>query len=1432
MKRLFVLICAAALASLMPVWSEGSDSVYDLSSPSFLGGGWSFTSQESPQADGINPAASARNQRVTLDLSYIGLGLDDTLSGWSGLVLNAGMSIPTRAGVVSFAGNFRHSPDWETVNLGTQLDLKASFAKEIYDGYLAGLGLNASVGDGQAYTADLGIIHPVGTWKGLKNFRWALVLQELGYVDKTADYPAPFSLGAGAAFTPLSTTSLRLDIKSDITFPTFQNVRMVWGADFVFRDRLGLQLGLRMDAAEILDGDYSGLIPSFGLYYNYRTSIPEEKLSSGMVEKGWNQSDIHINAAAAPMGNGLWAIGGGLNVPLGVIDRKAPVIDLEMGGFRFNPDAGTSPAPEGEGDTGTAPDGAGAEAGIPSGDSPAVSWGTRSGGKGAEKGAPDHAVASARAGSGVKGRKGGPEVLTVQETAPEPEKGLVKDPSEAAAVPVVDYISPNNDGKYDDLEFPIKISDSRYIQGFALVIQDGDGNIVRKLENKEERPENAGFTGFFKRLFSVKKGLTIPESLRWDGLTQGGTVAEDGKYIFYIQAWDDNGNQGYSRPLAIVVDNTPPALELNPPQGLDLIFSPDGDGNKDQLSVGISGSSEDLWEMDIYSSAGKKVRTYTWKNRPIGNVVWDGKDDQGSVVPDDVYYSQIRSTDRAGNSTQGGFENIIINTIPTPVGLTISSRFFSPGNARAIPSVEFALNIPVRTGILKWSLEVKGAGERVYRTFAGGDPPETIVFQGKTDQGGMIPEGTYKAVLSLEYSNGSRPGAVSPEFIADTTAPQVNVTVSYPSFSPNGDDQKDTIKFYQETSLEDQWMGTILDSTGNVVASFNWIEKADDLLEWTGHTAGGTLAADGSYSYVLSATDRAGNTGTSRPVAFELDTEDTSVLLSTGTDAFSPNGDRVKDTISLIPELRVPQGIEKYILKIEDESGKAVREYTGTGTLNRNLSWDGLTQEGRKAEDQSYRARLQVVYDKGDISEAVSRWFVLDTGFPKIEVSSSYGLFSPEGDGQRDSVQIRQTASPETLWTGTIRNEKGETVREYFWKDSAGDFEWDGKDGDGNALPDGKYSYSVASEDRAGNRTISPVQEFVVDTTSRVVYITAERDGFSPNGNGKFEDLLFNVLIPNKNGISGWEMVISNAQGQAVKTFTADVIPERIVWDGKNDQNARVADGRYTARLNVRYLKGNIPTSVTQPFLLDTQAPAVNFTMQPVPFSPDNDGVDDEIRLSPSITDMTGVESWSLMVFDRTGKLFRTFKGTGSPAGTIQWDGRGDNGELVISAEDYPYQLSASDKWGNLSEKQGIIPVDVLVVREGNRLKIQIASIQFAPDSPKLSEESQEIIDRNISVIRRLSEILKKYESYKITIEGHAASVYWNNPARAQREETEELQPLSKARAETVKAYLVQMGIDPARMQTLGRGGTAPVVPHSDIENRWKNRRVEFLLDK
>ena len=56
--------------------------------------------------------------------------------------------------------------------------------------------------------------------------------------------------------------------------------------------------------------------------------------------------------------------------------------------------------------------------------------------------------------------------------------------------------------------------------------------------------------------------------------------------------------------------------------------------------------------------------------------------------------------------------------------------------------------------------------------------------------------------------------------------------------------------------------------------------------------------------------------------------------------------------------------------------------------------------------------------------------------------------------------------------------------------------------------------------------------------------------------------------------------------------------------------------------------------------------------------------------------------------------------------------------------------------------------------------------------------------------------------------------------------------PLSKERANAVRDALIARGIAAGRMKTEGFGGYRPVVPHSDLQNRWKSRRVEFILER
>jgi outer membrane protein OmpA-like peptidoglycan-associated protein len=242
----------------------------------------------------------------------------------------------------------------------------------------------------------------------------------------------------------------------------------------------------------------------------------------------------------------------------------------------------------------------------------------------------------------------------------------------------------------------------------------------------------------------------------------------------------------------------------------------------------------------------------------------------------------------------------------------------------------------------------------------------------------------------------------------------------------------------------------------------------------------------------------------------------------------------------------------------------------------------------------------------------------------------------------------------------------------------------------------------------------------------------------------------------------------------------------------------------------------------------------VDVSLTPVPFSPDNDGEDDELFIRLSTREASGVDSWSFVIDDPVGNAFFSFNGKGAPAEQLIWDGRSAEGELVQSAVDYPYTLTMRDELGNKKTFRGQIPVDVLVVREDGKLKIRISSINFSPNSSALvaEEKDLELYQKNMRVLELLANKLKKYNTYNIRLEGHAVSVYFADPQRAAREEEEELQPLSLSRAQTVKEALADRGIAADRMSVAGLGGTQPVVPHSDLENRWKNRRVEFILIK
>ena len=585
------------------------------------------------------------------------------------------------------------------------------------------------------------------------------------------------------------------------------------------------------------------------------------------------------------------------------------------------------------------------------------------------------------------------------------------------------------------------------------------------------------------------------------------------------------------------------------------------------------------------------------------------------------------------------------------------------------------------------------------------------------------------------------------------------------------------------------------------------------------------MLADGRYRYVVASSDRAGNSATASVENIGINTRATPISIAFNRTSFSPNSDGVGDEL-LISPLFPAEDIDGCILDIVDSADTRIIRFEGIDSGTR--VWDGRSEDEKVVEDGAYCFDFSATYMNGNSPRVRVGPVTVDTKAPYAEIALCNRLFSPDGDGRMDTMPINQVnVSNETTWIGKFLNSTGVAVKTLRWAGRPPEsFAWDGTSNAGRKVPDGSYSYQLASTDEAGNKNDFLLSEIRIDSRATPINIKVGAAGFSPNGDNRNEILTIESRTEMTEGISSWRLEAVNAQSRA-RSLILDGsrlgAPTTLSWDGNLDSGAAIRDGQYYIAFTVEYEKGNRPVERTATFVVDTVGPSLGLTINPNRFSPDGDSVDDTVRLNMRASDPRGVESWRLRILDPTEVLFTQFGDMGAPRAPIVWDSKAPNGELVQAA------YSARDAFGNQSLMTKDVPVDVYIMSEGDRLRIQISSIFFAPFSPEFAPEYE---TENWQVLTGLAEVLKRYPSYNIRIEGHAVRIYWFNEEYGKKEESEDLAPLSTARAETAKRTLVTLGVPADRMSTIGCGGMRPVVPHSDLVNRWKSRRVEFVLEK
>ena len=232
--------------------------------------------------------------------------------------------------------------------------------------------------------------------------------------------------------------------------------------------------------------------------------------------------------------------------------------------------------------------------------------------------------------------------------------------------------------------------------------------------------------------------------------------------------------------------------------------------------------------------------------------------------------------------------------------------------------------------------------------------------------------------------------------------------------------------------------------------------------------------------------------------------------------------------------------------------------------------------------------------------------------------------------------------------------------------------------------------------------------------------------------------------------------------------------------------------------------------------------PVVSLTVETELFSPDNDGTQDELKVTTKVSSHTNIAEWKIEFFQSLLKAnkvqyvkVKEDGGKGQPPKKYSWNGILEDGKTkVSSANTYAVQVTVKDMDEGVGQSTKVtFKTDIFVIKHKRGLMIDISAIQFAYDSAKIQF-------RYRGVLSKLYDKLQEYSNYVIAVEGHtdsAGTALYNKK-------------LSERRARSVSAYLIRKGMGSKRIKPFGVGEVLPKT--LDLKKMGLNRRVNFFLFK
>jgi flagellar hook assembly protein FlgD len=178
-------------------------------------------------------------------------------------------------------------------------------------------------------------------------------------------------------------------------------------------------------------------------------------------------------------------------------------------------------------------------------------------------------------------------------------------------------------------------------------------------------------------------------------------------------------------------------------------------------------------------------------------------------------------------------------------------------------------------------------------------------------------------------------------------------------------------------------------------------------------------------------------------------------------------------------------------------------------------------------------------------------------------------------------------------WTVTYRSSSGSVLRTFSGSGQNGSVAWDGRDSGGSSMPNGSYTFDVASTSPSGTAAVARGVAILDGGLQLALSGTAlSQLYFSPNGDGVQDTTTYSGAF-NLEDVS-WQLVVKNAAGAVARTASGQGAAFTFEWNGRSDSAQLQPDGTYTLELAATI--GTAVANDTKTTTLDNMSPSVSIT--------------------------------------------------------------------------------------------------------------------------------------------------------------------------------------------------------------------------------------------